>query len=147
MREADGSACGIVGRQKQREKELRGGLEKLVMVMPCGARVRFCPLDICASPAWWSSRLTQPCQLKTASQAAPSFLLHLALSLSLRSSIPSVSLSLSIPFPLPLVVSAHECLLFPLSSFPHHYPASDLKPVNPLSTLRAGSGQESPFQP
>ncbi|KAK9965859.1 hypothetical protein ABG768_004925, partial [Culter alburnus] len=55
--------------------------------------------------------------------------------------------SLSIPFPSPLVVSAHECLLFPLSSFPHHYPASDLKPVNPLSALRAGSGQDSHFQP
>lgn len=70
MREADGSACGIVGRQKQREKELRGGLERLVMVVPCGTRVRLCLLDMCASPSWWSSRLKQPCQLKTASKAA-----------------------------------------------------------------------------
>ncbi len=148
LREADGSACGIVGRQKQREKELRGGLERLVMVVPCGGRVRLCPLDICASPAWWSSRLTQPCQLKTASQAAPELPAPLSLSLTLTPSfLRSFCQSLSIPFPSPLVVSTHECLLFPLSSFPHHYPASDLKPVNPLSALRAGSGQENPFQP
>jgi len=29
-----------------------------------------CLLDICASPSWWSSRLKQPCQLKTAPKAA-----------------------------------------------------------------------------
>ncbi len=144
LRVADGSACGIVGRQKQREKELRGGLERLVMVVPCGARVRLYPLDICASPAWWSSRLTQPCQLKTASQAAP----ELPAPPLTHSFIPPFPLSVSLhPLPSPLVVSAHECLLFPLSSFPHHYPASVLKPVNPLSALRAGSGQENPFQP
>lgn len=41
---------GLWEGKKTEEKKLRGRLERLVRVVPCGARVRFCPLDFLPVP-------------------------------------------------------------------------------------------------
>lgn len=59
--EADGIACGILGRLRKRVAGWFGS-----ELVQCGDVVAcpFCPLVISAGLAWWSSKRTLACQLK-----------------------------------------------------------------------------------